>query len=181
MTSLPATTPQEPVPALPASYVLDQWKRVRYIRLVALGLVVLAFVTYFNSLSTPFLFDDEPNIGGDTGIRELVLSNTGLLQGRRAVVRISLAINYAIDKQLADWQGDPEGGLNPAGYHLMNIFIHASAGLVLFGLVPVAMVWSEREGETTLSKIRVAPGGRGVLVVAGTVASGVIVDQLLHL
>lgn len=135
MSSLPATSTQELVPSLLASNELDQWKRVRYIRLVALGLVVLAFVTYFNSLSTPFLFDDEPNIGGDMGIRELLPPNWGLLHGRRAVVRISLAINYAIDKQLAAWQGDPEGGLNPAGYHLMNIFIHASAGLVLFGLV----------------------------------------------
>lgn len=135
MTSLPAASPQEPAPTLSASSELDQWKRVRYIRLVALGLVVLAFATYFNSLSTPFVFDDEPNIGGDMGIRELLPPNWGLLHGRRAVVRISLAINYAIDKQLAAWQGDPEGGLNPAGYHLMNIFIHASAGLVLFGLV----------------------------------------------
>jgi tyrosine-specific transport protein len=52
--------------------------------------------------------------------------------------------------------------------------------LVLFGLVPVAMVWSERYGETeTLSAREVAPGGKGALVVAGAAAAGVIANQLL--
>ena len=51
--------------------------------------------------------------------------------------------------------------------------------LVLFGLVPAAMVWSERYGDTTLSKIEVAPAGRGVLVGTAGVAAAVILDQLL--
>jgi tyrosine-specific transport protein len=52
--------------------------------------------------------------------------------------------------------------------------------LVLFGLVPVAMVWSERYGESdTLSSREVAPGGKGALVVAGAAAAGVIANQLL--
>jgi len=51
--------------------------------------------------------------------------------------------------------------------------------LVLFGLVPVAMVWSERYGESdTLSSREVAPGGKGALVVAGAAAAGVIANQL---
>ena len=52
--------------------------------------------------------------------------------------------------------------------------------LVLFGLVPVAMVWRERYvAGTTLSSIRVVPGGQFVLVAAGLAALGVIADQLL--
>lgn len=52
--------------------------------------------------------------------------------------------------------------------------------LVLFGLVPVAMVWSERYGESdTLSSREVAPGGKGALVVVGAAAAGVIANQLL--
>jgi tyrosine-specific transport protein len=52
--------------------------------------------------------------------------------------------------------------------------------LVLFGLVPVAMVWSERYGESdTLSSREVAPGGKGALVMAGAAAAGVIANQLL--
>jgi tyrosine-specific transport protein len=51
--------------------------------------------------------------------------------------------------------------------------------LVLFGLVPVAMVWNERYGDSdTLSSREVAPGGKGALVVAGAAAAGVIANQL---
>lgn len=50
--------------------------------------------------------------------------------------------------------------------------------LVLFGLIPVAMAWSERYGDTTLSSFRVAPGGKGVLVGVGALAGGVILDQV---
>ena len=51
--------------------------------------------------------------------------------------------------------------------------------LVLFGLVPVAMVWSERYSGTTISTERVAPGGRVTLILAGAAAVGVIANQLL--
>jgi protein O-mannosyl-transferase len=143
MTPLPAPNHEVPsssptATASPSSSLAidpDLSLRARYVRLVALLLVVLAFAAYFNSLTVPFLFDDEPNIIGDAGIQNFYASIPGLLQGRRGMVRISLALNYAIDKQVAAWQGEPEGGLNPAGYHLMNILIHATAGLALFGLV----------------------------------------------
>ena len=51
--------------------------------------------------------------------------------------------------------------------------------LVLFGLIPVCMAWSERYGGSTLSRVQVAPGGRGVLVAVGAAAVFVILDQLL--
>jgi len=50
--------------------------------------------------------------------------------------------------------------------------------LVLFGLVPAAMVWSERYRGTTLSALRVAPDGPFVLVGTGAAAAAIIVDQL---
>lgn len=50
--------------------------------------------------------------------------------------------------------------------------------LVLFGLIPVAMVWSERYAGTTLSRIQVVPGGKPVLVLTAAVAGGVIVHEL---
>lgn len=50
--------------------------------------------------------------------------------------------------------------------------------LVLFGLIPVAMVWSERYSGTTLSRIQVVPGGRPVLVAVAAVAGGIIGREL---
>lgn len=50
---------------------------------------------------------------------------------------------------------------------------------MLFGLIPVAMVWSERYAGTTLSRIQVVPGGKPVLVLTAAVAAGVIARELL--
>lgn len=52
--------------------------------------------------------------------------------------------------------------------------------LVLFGVIPVAMVWSERYGKTTICAERVAPGGKAALLLTGTAAGFVIINQLLH-
>ena len=49
--------------------------------------------------------------------------------------------------------------------------------LVLFGIIPVAMVWSERYAETTLGSERMLPGGKLTLLILGLLASGVILDQ----
>jgi len=51
--------------------------------------------------------------------------------------------------------------------------------LVLFGLIPVWMVWSERFSGTTLSTIQVVGGGRPVLVGVAAVAAGIIGRELL--
>lgn len=50
--------------------------------------------------------------------------------------------------------------------------------LVLFGLIPVAMCWSERYGSTTLSRIQVLPGGQPVLLAVGAGAAGIIGREL---
>ena len=50
--------------------------------------------------------------------------------------------------------------------------------LSLFGILPCAMVWSERYGGTTLSQRQVVPGGRPVLVGVAAAAAGIIVRQL---
>jgi tyrosine-specific transport protein len=53
--------------------------------------------------------------------------------------------------------------------------------LVLFGLLPPAMAWSERYWKTTLTDIRVIQGGRPVLLAVGGVAAGIITNELLLL
>ena len=93
-------------------------------------LVFAAWAAYANSFSTPFVFDDLKTINQNPTIRHLwpladVLaapSYVGSAAGR-PIVNLSLAINYAI------------GGLNPKGYHVTNLLIHALAGLALFGIV----------------------------------------------
>lgn len=51
--------------------------------------------------------------------------------------------------------------------------------LVLFGILPALMVYSERYGKTTLSAYQLVPGGRGVLVLVAAVAAAIIANQAL--
>ena len=57
----------------------------------------------------------------------------------------------------------------------------ASGVLVLFGLIPVAMVWSERYARppTTLTRTEIVPGGRLVLLGVGGSAAAIIGRELL--
>jgi len=85
-------------------------------------------VAYANSFSGPFIFDDVLWISANPHIRHLwPLSNAlqpppGAGTGRPSVC-LTLALNYALS------------ALEPWSYHLFNLAIHASAALVLFGIV----------------------------------------------
>jgi tetratricopeptide (TPR) repeat protein len=80
-------------------------------------------LAYGNSLANPFVFDDVPQIKENQSLRQLWPLGTFLHESRRPVAMYSLAVNYYF------------GGLDPRGYHLVNIGLHVLAGLVLFGLV----------------------------------------------
>ena len=94
-------------------------------------LVVAVLAAYANSLHAPFVFDDLAAIRDNPTIRRLwpldaVLAPPhlkGATVGGRPVVNLTLALNYA------------GGGTNVAGYHVVNLAIHAGAGLLLLGLV----------------------------------------------
>lgn len=92
-------------------------------------LILLSIIglSYFNSFSGPLVFDDKPAISGNPSIREwgtaLVPPDTGSSVTGRPLVNLSFAINYAISGE-AVWS-----------YHLVNLLIHAGAGLALFGVV----------------------------------------------
>ena len=85
--------------------------------IVAAGLVV-----YLNSFNGAFVFDDKRYIIENPRIREL-LPPWNLLSGRRPVLDLSLAINYAF------------GELQVAGYHVFNLLVHVLAGVTLYGIV----------------------------------------------
>jgi tetratricopeptide (TPR) repeat protein len=71
-----------------------------------------------------FVFDDHPHIVDNLGIRQWppqgILSGGG---GSRPLVTLTLAANYAL------------GGLDTAGYHLLNTGVHLIAGLALYSIV----------------------------------------------
>jgi protein O-mannosyl-transferase len=86
-------------------------------------------VTYGNSLSGPFIFDDVNNIIYNTRIREWWRLDTVLFPAARSsvagrpLVNFSLAVNYAL------------GGLDVRGYHVWNIAVHIFCALLVFGVV----------------------------------------------
>ncbi len=98
--------------------------------MAGVAIVVCGLVSYHNSFSVPFLFDDVASIVENPTIRHLwpiglVLApqGTGITVAGRPIVNLSLAINYAL------------GGLDTGGYHALNLLVHIFAGLVLFGIV----------------------------------------------
>ena len=99
-------------------------------RLLWAALLILAgTLTYWNSLSGPFLFDDQRSIVENQQIRRLWPLWDVLRPPRetpvagRPLVNLSFAVNYAV------------GGLAVGGYHLFNVTVHVFCALVLFGIV----------------------------------------------
>jgi tetratricopeptide (TPR) repeat protein len=105
-------------------------------RAIAAGLLlVLAVVgVYWNSLGAPFHFDDEPAIVYNPTIRSWAEAwhppSTGAGATGRPVVNLTFAANYAL------------GGLEPRGYHMVNMLLHALAVLVLWGVVRRTLRWA---------------------------------------
>ncbi len=92
-------------------------------------LAALTLGLYWQTLRSPFVFDDLPGIVENPHIRTLLpLSRSlgapdGSGASGRPVVALSLALNYAL------------GGLDVRGYRLTNLAVHALCGAVLLGLV----------------------------------------------
>ncbi|HVU18566.1 MAG TPA: tetratricopeptide repeat protein [Candidatus Didemnitutus sp.] len=115
-------------------------------------LVASVAAVYANSVRGVFVYDDLPAIVENPTLRppwsaQALLfypgDESGTLGGR-PVVNLTLALNYAV------------GGLNPAGYHAVNLVIHALAALTLLGLVRRTLAltsfgakWTDRERAAT--------------------------------
>ncbi len=117
--------PPPPVPPLPPFLPVPP-----FLPLWSAGVIVLAgLVTYGNSLSGPFVFDDINNIIYNSRIREWWRLDAVLFPAAhssvagRPLVNFSLAVNYAL------------GGLDVRGYHAWNIAVHILCALVIFGVV----------------------------------------------
>lgn len=51
--------------------------------------------------------------------------------------------------------------------------------LVLFGLLPAAMAWSERYGDSTLTHNEIVPGGQFTILAVGGTAGAIITYELV--
>ncbi len=104
-------------------------------------LITLAtFAAYHNTFASPLLLDDFGSILENKTIRDLrdivtVFSPPpGMTVSGRPILNFSLAINYAIS------------GREVWSYHLINLLIHAAAGLALFGFVHRTLVLPSLRG-----------------------------------
>ena len=99
-------------------------KQVLAISLMA----VLTLMAYANTFHVPFHFDDDPNIvfNASTHLKTFSLRRvTQLIQANykeslRVFAYFTFALNYYF------------GGLQVFGYHLINLLIHLSCGLLLY-------------------------------------------------
>ncbi len=94
-----------------------------------LALIVIAgAIVYANSLSGPFIFDDDATIAENRSIQSLgstavFFAEREMPTAGRPVVNLSFAINYAI------------GGTSVRGYHVVNVALHLLCAVLVFGLV----------------------------------------------
>ena len=82
-------------------------------------IVATGLAAFVNSFAAPFLFDDHHTIVDNRFVHSIL----PLHAVSRTLVEVSFKLNYAL------------GGLDPAGYHAVNLAIHIAAALVLYGLV----------------------------------------------
>src|SRR5438034_11433284 len=83
--------------------------------LAAIAMVVV--VVYANSLSAPFIFDDDATVSDNAHIRDWRPATSFFPRREtptagRPIVNFSFALNYAA------------GGLNPIGYRIVNVAVH---------------------------------------------------------
>ena len=116
-----------------------------YYLLTVLFISLISIIIYANTLHSPFLFDDIPNITENSLIRMTDITLPSLknaARGRaphRPIPNLSFAINYYV------------GRYNVQGYHSVNIAIHIINGILVYLLALVIFTQCNgRSKETSL-------------------------------
>ncbi len=95
-------------------------------------MVTLGLIAYSNSFRVPFQFDDYPNIVENPSIFLKNFSPPGSTSSSRSTsgdsTRIFAYFTFALNYYF--------GGLHVFGYHLVNLLIHISSGLLLYWFPP---------------------------------------------
>ncbi len=110
-------------------------------------------------------------IGFVLGLKEFLLELLGLNEARGKTIVYPLVLIPPLVLALSF----------PGLFYQALEFAGAYGVLTLFGLIPVLMAWAERYGEEeiTLTRLRLVPGGKGVLVGLVGISAGIICDQAL--
>ncbi|MBI5809795.1 MAG: hypothetical protein HZB21_01195, partial [Deltaproteobacteria bacterium] len=90
--------------------------------ITAVIIAVSVAAAYSNTLHSVFQFDDTPQIVDNVLIRD-INNFTRILRSGRGVTMLTFALNYAV------------GGLNVAGYHIVNIAIHIVNAILAYFLL----------------------------------------------
>ena len=99
------------------------------LRLYAAIVVMAGLLAYSNALTNPFVLDDESSVVQNSDIRNLSAPVRVLFPAAntpasgRPLVSLSFALNYAV------------GGVDPRGYHAVNLALHVLCALLILGLV----------------------------------------------
>ncbi|UCF89837.1 MAG: hypothetical protein JSW39_16185, partial [Desulfobacterales bacterium] len=102
--------------------------------LLLAGLALIVFLIYAQTLTGPFVFDDKSNIRDNPHIRLTRISWKALQtaaressERNRPVANVSFALNYYFNHY------------NVVGYHLVNILIHITNGILLYLLTQATL------------------------------------------
>ena len=97
---------------------------------------MMSLAVYLNALHNPFVYDDLINVVDKLAIRDLTSLETILTFDRfRPVVNLSYAMDHAL------WK------MNPLGYHLTSLLLHAINVALLFWVVLVIRRDLDRRGD----------------------------------
>ncbi len=122
-----------------------------------LAFTVGVLLAFSSAISAPFVFDDHPSIRLNASISQLASSlappaNTSV--AGRPAVNVAFALNRALNELFGV---NPAGPNATTGYHLGNLALHLTAGLLLFGLLRRTLRHASSDtagGETTTSAWR---------------------------
>jgi tetratricopeptide (TPR) repeat protein len=135
-------------------------QRIGRERIVApLVVLILGVIAYSNSLTGPFIFDDNAAIVQNPEIRTMVPFRVAPLQRTTIRGRPITIFTFAADFRLA--------GLRVGVYHLTNLAIHLMSGLFIYAIV-----------RRTL--LQIAAGGPGFLRSAPWLAAAVASIWVVH-
>ncbi|MCX5658661.1 MAG: tetratricopeptide repeat protein [Planctomycetota bacterium] len=118
-----------PNPTAPDDLADTRWS-LDFSKLLPILLITCALVAYANSFKGVFILDDNDHIVNNTVIRTVFpLADKFPPNDRRIVPKWSYVLNYVAENHISG------NGLEPRGYHLLNLSVHIVAGLALFGVV----------------------------------------------
>jgi tetratricopeptide (TPR) repeat protein len=117
-----------PLPAVPSPSPATSTNASGAHALHLLLLATFALVAYLPSFDVPFLFDDLPNIVHNPTVHALATDDLARVldskvSASRPVALLTFALNHLV------------GGLDPVGYHAVNLVLHIVNGLLLYVLL----------------------------------------------